>query len=43
MHAVRPNNMATGLPNSSGTAQVAQELTAGIEQIADEDGMGHFY
>ena len=33
------NTPATGLPTISGTAQVGHRLTAGISDIADEDGL----
>ena len=37
--AVRPNTPATGLPTISGTAQVAETLTADVSSIADADGL----
>ena len=37
--AARPNTPATGLPTISGTAQVAETLTADTSGIADEDGL----
>ncbi len=37
--AARPNTPATGLPTISGTAQVAETLTADVSGIADEDGL----
>ena len=35
----RANSPATGLPTIGGTAQAGQTLTAGTEDIADEDGL----
>ena len=37
--AARPNRAATGAPTISGTAQVAQTLTASTSGIADADGL----
>ena len=37
--AARPNTPATGLPTISGTAQVAETLTASISDIEDADGL----
>ena len=37
--AARPNTPATGLPAISGTAQVAETLTASISDIVDADGL----
>ena len=37
--AARPNTPATGAPTISGTAQVAEKLTADTSGIADEDGL----
>ena len=37
--AARPNSPATGLPTISGTAQVAETLTASISDIEDADGL----
>ena len=37
--AARPNSPATGLPTMSGTAQVAETLTAFISDIEDADGL----
>ena len=34
-----PNNLPTGLPTISGTAQVGEELTADTSSIADSDGL----
>ena len=35
----RPNSPATGAPTISGTAQVAETLTADVSSIADSDGL----
>ena len=39
--AVRPNNVATGAPTITGTAQVGETLTASTAGISDSDGLTH--